>query len=141
MDNLTITIILYSSQWEIKAVVRSHNKVHLSIILIMNHMHIHILRPQSFSQSAYANSKPKITWNKAILFIQVTHAITHRSVSVCVDSSYTAGEKTAHTQSRCMVCTLCALACGLVDWTAQKMPLDNVRTGTCAPACGATRAL
>ena len=53
--------ILYSSQREIKAVVRSHNEEHMSIIL-SHETHTHT---PPFSQSAYTNSKPKITWNNA----------------------------------------------------------------------------
>ena len=56
--------ILYSSQREIKAVVRSHNEEH-SNSKSWN-THIHTLRHTlPFSQSAYNNSKPKITWNNA----------------------------------------------------------------------------
>ena len=58
--------ILYSSQREIKAVVRSHNEEHISIILsheththTHSYTHIHTLRhTPPFSQSAYSNSKP-----------------------------------------------------------------------------------
>ena len=63
---VTITI-LYSSQWEIKAVIRSHNEEHFSVILSHEaHTHIHTLRhTPTCSQSAYSNSKPKMTWNNA----------------------------------------------------------------------------
>ena len=58
--------ILYSSQQEIKAVIWSHNKEQISIILsheTHTHSDIHILtlrHTPPFSQSAYTNSKPKI---------------------------------------------------------------------------------
>ena len=57
--------IPYSSQRKIKAVVRSHNEEHISIIL-SHETHIRTFRhTPPFSQSAYSNSKPKITWNNA----------------------------------------------------------------------------
>ena len=47
--------ILYSSQWEIKALIRSHNEKHISVIL--NHEpHAHMHMPP-FSQSAYTICK------------------------------------------------------------------------------------
>ena len=55
--------ILYSSLREIKAVVRSHNEEHISIIL--NHETLSHTPP--FFQSAYTNSKPKISWNMLLL--------------------------------------------------------------------------
>ena len=60
--------VLYSSQREIKAVVRSHNEEHISVILVTKHTHIHTLtlrHTPPFSQSAYTNSKPQITRNNA----------------------------------------------------------------------------
>ena len=57
--------LVYSSQWEIKAVVRSYNEEHISIILSHEtHTHMHTLRHTPlFSQSAYTDSKSRITWN------------------------------------------------------------------------------
>ena len=53
--------ILYSSQWEIKAVVRSHNEEHISVILNHEpHAHTHNLHTLILSYS-----KPKIIWNDA----------------------------------------------------------------------------
>ena len=58
--------ILYLSQREIKAVVRSHNKEHISIILSHEtHAHNTLGYMPPFSQSAYTSSKPKIFWNNA----------------------------------------------------------------------------
>ena len=59
--------ILYSSQQEIKAVIRSHNEEHVSIILSHEtHAHTHSYsQTYALFQSAYTNSKPQITWNNA----------------------------------------------------------------------------
>ena len=59
--------ILYSSQREIKAVVRSQNEEHnyLNNAKSLN-THIHTLRQTPpFSEYANTNSKPKISWNNA----------------------------------------------------------------------------
>ena len=48
--------ILYSSQQEIKAVIRSHNREHSNSV--MKHTHIHTLRQMPpISQPAYTNRK------------------------------------------------------------------------------------
>ena len=60
--------IPYLSQREIKAVVRSHNEEHISIILsheTLAHTHSTLRQTPPFSQSAYTKSKHKITWNNA----------------------------------------------------------------------------
>ena len=51
--------ILDSPQWEIKAVVRLHNKEHISIILSHEPQAHTLKHTPTFSQSAYTNSKPK----------------------------------------------------------------------------------
>ena len=53
--------ILYSSQREIKAVVRSHNEEHNNSKSWNTRIYALLRLP--FSQSAYTSSKPQITWN------------------------------------------------------------------------------
>ena len=57
--------ILYSSLREIKAVVRSHNEEPISIILSSLNARTYLRHTPPFSQSAYTNSKPKISGNNA----------------------------------------------------------------------------
>ena len=67
----------------------------------MSHAHIHTLRhAPPFSQSAYTNSKPKVTWHNAF-------SVSNQNVKKKQKKKQQ--KKASHPKDVCKLCTVCLL--------------------------------